>query len=85
LGEKIVVIECFKQALAIGETVATEFKRCGGKVEVDTYETVCSFLNRFGGDIYLGVEDNGGISGIPAKAAPDIIRNFISNLTTPHA
>ena len=37
----------------IGETVSVEFKRCGGNIEHDVYETVCSFSNRFGGDIYL--------------------------------
>ena len=36
--------------LKIGETVAVEFKRCGNGIESDTYETVCSFLNRFGGN-----------------------------------
>lgn len=45
--------------LTIGETVAVEFKRCGSGIENDTYETVCSFLNRFGGDLFLGVLDDG--------------------------
>lgn len=35
--------------LKIGETIAVEFKRCGNKIENDVYESVCSFLNRFGG------------------------------------
>lgn len=35
--------------LEIGETIAVEFKRCGNDIENDVYETVCSFLNRFGG------------------------------------
>ena len=35
--------------LEIGENTAVEFKRCGNGIESDTYETVCSFLNRFGG------------------------------------
>ena len=43
----------------IGETVAVEFKRCGNGIENDTYETVCSFLNRFSGDLFLGVLDDG--------------------------
>lgn len=38
--------------LSVGETVAVEFKRCGNGIEHDTYESVCSFLNRFGGDIF---------------------------------
>ena len=43
-----------KTILEIGETIAVEFKRCGNGIESDVYETVCSFLNRFGGDIFLG-------------------------------
>lgn len=34
--------------LEIGETVTVEFKRCGNGIESDVYESVCSFLNRFG-------------------------------------
>lgn len=60
----------------IGETVAVEFKRCGNGIEADTYETVCSFLNRFGGDIFLGVLDDGTVVGVPPKAAPDMVRNL---------
>ena len=70
--------EKLKNVFAVGETVAVEFKRCGNGIESDTYETVCSFLNRYGGDIFLCVEDNGEVrSGVPEKAAPDIIKNFI--------
>ena len=43
-----------EQILKVGETIAVEFKRCGNKVESDVYETVCSFLNRFGGDLFGG-------------------------------
>lgn len=53
-------IKNLQSVLTIGETVATEFKRCGNGIESDTYESVCSFLNRFGGDIFLGVLDYGG-------------------------
>ena len=46
-------------------------------MESDTYETVCSFLNRFGGDIFMGVLDDGTVLGVPEKAAPDMVKNFI--------
>jgi ATP-dependent DNA helicase RecG len=69
--------------LAVGETVATEFKRCSNGVMSDTYETVCSFLNRFGGDIYLGVENDGTVSGVPADAVVGIVKNFISMASNP--
>lgn len=42
------------------------------------HESVCSFLNRFGGDLFLGVLDDGTVVGVPEKAAPDMIKNFIS-------
>ena len=69
--------------LKIGETVAVEFKRCGNGIESDTYETVCSFLNRFGGDIFLGVLDDGTVLGVPKKAASDMVKNFIKVMSNP--
>jgi ATP-dependent DNA helicase RecG len=69
--------------LSVGETVAVEFKRCGNGIGADTYETVCAFLNRFGGDIYLGVEDDGAVIGLPPNAAPDMVKNFISTISNP--
>jgi ATP-dependent DNA helicase RecG len=72
-----------KSILEIGETVAVEFKRCGNGIENDVYESVCSFLNRFGGDIFLGVLDDGTVNGLPEKAAPDMVKNFISCVSNP--
>lgn len=73
----------FQSILTIGETVAVEFKRCGNGIESDTYETVCSFLNRFGGDIFMGVLDDGTVVGVPEKAAPDMVKNFITVISNP--
>ena len=72
-----------KTILDIGETIGVEFKRCGNGIESDVYETVCSFLNRFGGDIFLGVLDDGTVLGVPEKAAPDMVKNFISCISNP--
>ena len=69
--------------LKIGETVAVEFKRCGNGIESDTYETVCSFLNRFGGDIFLGILDDGTVLGVSEKAAPDMVKNFVKVMSNP--
>lgn len=73
----------FESILTIGETVAVEFKRCGNGIENDTYETVCSFLNRFGGDLFMGVLDDGTVVGVPEKAAPDMVKNFIKVISNP--
>ena len=65
--------------LAKGEGTRIEFKRCeDGKVPKAIYDTICSFLNKEGGVILAGVEDNGDILGIPE----DKISNFITTLTT---
>lgn len=72
-----------KRVLDIGETVAVEFKRCGNGIENDVYETVCSFLNRFGGDLFMGILDDGTVAGVPEKAAPDMVKNFISCISNP--
>lgn len=70
--------ERFKEILEIGETIRVEFKRCGNGIESDTYETVCSFLNRFGGDLFLGVTDSGRVVGVPENSVSSMIKNFIS-------
>ena len=47
--------ERIKELLRKGEGLTIEFKRCAGKVEHDVFESICAFLNRFGGDVVLGV------------------------------
>lgn len=76
-------LKTLESILTIGETVAVEFKRCGNGIENDTYETVCSFLNRFGGDIFMGILDNGTVMGFPEKTASDMVKNFISVISNP--
>lgn len=69
--------------LEIGENIAVEFKRYGNGIESDTYETVCSFLNRFGGDIFLGVLNDGTVLGITKNAISDMVKNFIKVVSNP--
>ena len=76
--------ERVSELLKLGENIAIEFKRCGNGIESDTYESVCSFLNRFGGDIFLGVSDDGRVLGVPPRAATDLAKNFISCLSNPN-
>ncbi len=76
-------VNTLESILTIGETIAVEFKRCGNGIGHDTYETVCAFLNRFGGDIFMGVKDDGTVIGVPEKAAPDMVKNFISVVSNP--
>lgn len=72
-----------KEKISLGESVSLEFKKCSNGIHSDVYETVCSFLNRFGGEILLGVEDDGTVIGIPQNAVNDLIRNFINCINNP--
>jgi ATP-dependent DNA helicase RecG len=54
------VLETIEQ----GEGLKIEFKESKNKLNRDVYETVCAFLNRNGGELFLGVKDNGEIIGV---------------------
>jgi len=47
-----------------GEGISTEFKETNNKLPKSLFETVCAFLNRFGGFIFLGIKDDGSIIGV---------------------
>ncbi len=66
------------ELLRYGEGLSIEFKRCAGGVEHDVFESICAFLNRFGGDLLLGVEDDGSVSGVKGDAFA--LRNNIMNV-----
>lgn len=73
----------FASHLRAGEGVSTEFKRCDNQPEADFFETVCSFANRQGGNIFLGVEDDGTVLGVSRGAALSIKRNIANILNDP--
>ena len=74
----------FETMLSVGEHIGVEFKRAQNGVKEDTFETVCSFLNRFGGDIFLGVEDDGTVIGIPDGAVESTIKNILNVVNNPN-
>lgn len=49
--------EEMKEMINTGEKIDVEFKKSENGLNKDIYETVCSFNNRNGGHIFLGVED----------------------------
>jgi len=52
------------ESIRKGEGIGLEFKACRNQINRDVYETVCAFLNRYGGTILLGVTDSGDVQGI---------------------
>ncbi|MCD4723137.1 MAG: putative DNA binding domain-containing protein [Desulfobacula sp.] len=57
-----------KKNISNGEGITVEFKKSRGKVTADVYQSICAFLNRNGGQVILGVEDDGAITGIKEDA-----------------
>ena len=82
--------EDFERALSQGEGISVEFKRCGNIPEPDTFETICSFSNRQGGSIFLGVADASDsatgaprVLGIEPSRILEIERNIANCLNNP--
>ena len=64
--------------LSKGENRTVEFKKSIKEITKDVYETVCSFSNRDGGDIFLGIKDNGTVLGVDRSCADKIKKNFVT-------
>lgn len=80
----------FENVLTQGEGISVEFKRCGNLPGSDTFETVCSFSNRQGGSIFLGVIDAAESStgapevlGISPDRVIEIKRNIANCVNNP--
>lgn len=59
-----------------GENSTVEFKTAKKNLPDNLFETICSMLNRNGGHIFLGVQDDGSIIGIYKDYVKDMKKNF---------
>ncbi|MBM1001576.1 MAG: putative DNA binding domain-containing protein, partial [Desulfofustis sp. PB-SRB1] len=66
-----------------GEGIDLEFKACRNQLNRDVYQTVCAFLNRYGGTILLGVSDSGIVQGIEQSAVAQIKKDFVTAINNP--
>jgi ATP-dependent DNA helicase RecG len=74
-------VEELKELLKGREKRTLEYKRAWNEVPKNMFDTVCAFLNRDGGVIVLGVEDNGQIKkGVDPEAVHQMCKD-ISNLS----
>ena len=72
-----------KHLLKKGEGIDLEFKEAKSSLNKSFWETVCAFLNRDGGKILLGVDDNGAITGVDEKALDLIKKSITDNSNNP--
>lgn len=67
--------EKVKQLLRQGEGADIEFKASLFKLNKNTFETICAFLNRNGGHLLMGVKNDGSVEGVVEDSIQKIINN----------
>ena len=70
-------IEKLQTLLSNGEGLTVEFKQSRANLNRDVFESVCAFLNRNGGHLFLGIDYDGYIVGIDPKAVEKIKKDFV--------
>lgn len=76
-------INKIKEILSSGESMIVEFKQSHTKLNKDVFESVCAFLNRNGGHLFLGVEDKGNVIGIAPEAIDKVKKDFVTSMNNP--
>ena len=76
------MIERIKKIIKQGEGPKVEFKKAYYQVPVDVYETVCAFLNTDGGEIFLGINNDGVIEGVLPDAVEKMKSDFITTINS---
>jgi ATP-dependent DNA helicase RecG len=71
-------IERILRLLKEKENKNLEFKEAAVALPSNLFETICAMLNRDGGDILLGVADNGYIVGVADKAIDKMATNIVN-------
>lgn len=70
-------IDEIKKLIQTGEKIDVEFKKSKNGLNKDIYDTVCSFNNRKGGYILLGVTDDREIVGINPDEEDKMKKEFL--------
>ena len=73
-----------KHIIAKGEGIRTEFKESRSKLPKNLFESICAMLNRDGGDIILGVDDNGVITGVDKNKVDELTSNLVTLSNNPN-
>lgn len=76
-------IDEIRHILKSGENVMTEFKRSQTELARKVYESICAMLNRRGGHIVLGVDDDGNILGIEPPCVQQQLDTLAKDLNNP--
>ena len=72
-----------QKILKQGEGLTIEFKRAKDQLPANLFETVCAFLNRAGGNILLGIDDDKTIEGVNPDKAEILCKDFTNLSNNP--
>lgn len=75
--------ERIKEIIAQGEDIEVEFKKATSALPTSLFETICAFLNRKGGHIFLGVDDDGTILGVNEDSIQSQLDILARNMNNP--
>ena len=81
-GQKLTIDE-IRELIKTGEKIDVEFKESKIALNKDVFDTVCSFSNRNGGHIFLGVNDQKEIVGVNEGKVDKIIKDFTNSINSP--
>ncbi|MCX6279502.1 MAG: putative DNA binding domain-containing protein [Bacteroidetes bacterium] len=76
-------VETVNKLLHQKENIRLEFKEAKSALPTNLFESICSMLNRDGGDILLGVSNNGKVVGIDAEALETMVTNIVNLSNNP--
>ena len=60
------------------ENIRLEFKEAKSTLPTNLFESICAMLNRDGGDILLGVANDGTVAGIDPESLETMITNIVN-------
>lgn len=76
-------IDEIKKLIKFGEKIDVEFKESKEALTKDVFDTVCSFNNRNGGHILLGVNNKREIVGVSEEKVSKVIKEFTTAVNNP--
>lgn len=71
-------VERVKRLLNEKENIRLEFKKAAAALSDNLFDSICAMLNRDGGDIILGVNDNGDIIGVEESQVSTMVTNLVN-------
>lgn len=77
------VIDKFIALTLEGEGTQIEYKTCTEEISESLYESVCSFLNHTGGQILVGVQNDGTVIGVNPDKAEKLKADIINCINNP--